>query len=123
MRHVLQPSEPLRRRLRIAGWALVVLAVGLLLLQRGGPWLFAWLGVALAGLCLATIPWEYRLSGLRVAGWSLLLLSALFAFVFDGAFARLMMLMLAATGAWFTGLVRLPGHDASGFEHDPGERR
>ena len=123
MRHVLQPSEPLRRRLRIAGWALVVLAVGLLVLQRGGPLLFAWLGVALAGVCLATIPWEYRLSGLRVAGWSLLLLSALFAFVFDGAFARLMMLMLAATGAWFTGLVRLPGNDASGFEHDPGERR
>lgn len=123
MRHVLQPSEPLRRRLRIAGWALVVLAVGLLLLQRGGPWLFAWLAVALAGLCLATIPWEYRLSGLRVAGWSLLLLSTLFAFVFDGAFARLMMLMLAATGAWFTGLLRLPGNDASGFEQDPGERR
>ena len=123
MRHVLQPSEPLRRRLRIAGWALVVLAVGLLLLQRGGPWLFAWLAVALAGLCLATIPWEYRLSGLRVAGWSLLLLSTLFAFVFDGAFARLMMLMLAATGAWFTGLLRLPGADADGFEHDPGERR
>lgn len=123
MRHVLQPSEPLRRRLRIAGWALVVLAVGLLSWQRGGPWLFAWLGVVLAGLCLATIPWEYRLSGLRVAGWSVLLLSALFAFVFDGAFARLTMLMLAATGAWFTGLVRLPGNDASGFEHDPGERR
>ena len=123
MRHVLQPSEPLRRRLRIAGWALVVLATGLLWLQRGGPWLFAWLGVALAGLCLGTIPWEYRLSGLRVAGWSLLLLSALFAFVFDGAFARLMMLLLAATGAWFTGLVRLPGNDASGFEHDPGEPR
>ena len=119
MRHVLQPSEPLRRRLRIAGWALVVLATALLLLQRGGPWLFAWLATALAGLCMGTIPWEYRLSGLRVAGWSLLLLSALFAFVFDGPLARLMMLMLAATGAWFTGLVRLPGTEASDFEHDP----
>lgn len=119
MRHVLQPSEPLRRRLRIAGWALVVLAGGLLLFQRGGPWLFAWLGVALAGLCLATIPWEYRLSGLRVAGWALLLLSTLFGFVFDTGFARLAMLALAATGAWFTGLLRLPGTDASDFEHDP----
>lgn len=96
MRHVIQPSEPLRRRLRIAGWALVALATGLLLMQRGGPWLFSWPCVAIAGLCLATIPWEYRLSGLRVAGWALLLLSTLFAFVFDGGFARLTMLMLAA---------------------------
>jgi len=119
MRHVLQPSEPLRRRLRIAGWALVALAVGLLFYQRGGPWLFAWLGVALAGLCLATIPWEYRLSGLRVAGWALLSLSTLFGFVFDTGFARLAMLVLATTGAWFTGLLRLPGADASDFEHDP----
>ena len=119
MHHVIQPSEPLRRRLRIAGWGLVVLAVGLLFHQRGGPWLFAWLCVAVAGLCLATIPWEYRLSGLRVGGWALLLLSTVFAFAFDTAFARLMMLMLAGTGAWFTGLVRMPGDDASDFEHDP----
>lgn len=123
MRHVLQPSEPLRRRLRIAGWVLVALAAGLLWVQGAGPLLFAWLAIGLTGVCLATIPWEYRLSGVRVAGWALLLLSTLFAFVFDGVLARLTMLMLAATGAWFTGLLRLPGEDASGFEHDPGERR
>lgn len=123
MRLVIQPSEPLRRRLRIAGWVLLVMAATLLLVARGGPLLFAWLGVGLTGLCLAIIPWEYRLSGMRVAGWALLLLSTLFGFVFDGALARLTMLGLAATGAWFTGLPRLPGEDASGFEHDPGERR
>jgi hypothetical protein len=75
MHHVIQPSEPLRRRLRIAGWAL-------------------------------------------------LLLSTVFAFAFETPIARLMMLMLAGTGAWFTGLVRLPGADASDFEHDhPGRQR
>jgi len=124
MHHVIQPSEPLRRRLRIAGWALVALAAGLLLMQRGGPWLFSWLCVAVAGLCLGTIPWEYRLSGVRVGGWALLLLSTVFAFAFETELARLMMLMLAGTGAWFTGLVRLPGDDASDFEHDhPGRQR
>ena len=102
----------LSRRVLVAA---VGIPIAILLLYLGG-W---WLGVVLAGLCLATIPWEYRLSGLRVAGWALLLLSALFGFVFDTGFARLMMLVLAATGAWFTGLLRLPGTDASDFEHDP----
>lgn len=103
MEPIIQPPESVRQTLRALGIGMVVVA-GFAMWKLHSADLFAWMTVAVTGICLYRIPWDYRISGPALGGWALLVLASVFSFVFITVLGKLMMLMLTGPGAWLAGV-------------------